>query len=220
MKIKEWKNLNFYKYFYSGISNSRDIIYLDVYNQSFKTANTYAYISEIPLIENIMNVKLSKNIITNTSFSYDLDITYGNRVNKDNINVKIGTNHDSRNFETIKSFSGVGFNLDVTSELWSTRDVAWGTISYRFSRDGVYSDWVEIYSVRYQDSHGRQDTDHKQIYINQQIYPITKESYFEIKIIGGSGRLGSIQMDVHISPFTYVEQHMSSGKVHWFAFAK
>lgn len=220
MKIKEWKNLNFYKYFYSGISNSGDTVYLDISNQAIKTVNTFAYISEIPLIENIMGVKLSKKILTNTSFSYNLDISYGSRIDKDIITIEIGTKHDSRNFETTKSFLGVGFNIDVTSYLWSTRDVAWGIISYRFSRDGVYSDWVEIYNVRYQDSHGLHDVDHKQVYINQQAHPITKESYFEVKIMGGAGRLGSIQMDVHISPFTYTEQHTNSGKIHWFAFVK
>lgn len=219
MKVNNWINLNYYKYMFNGVANSNETIYLELPND-IKNVYTYAYISELPYTENLINISLEKHKYTLDSFSYDIKLTYGDKRQENTISKYYYANYKESYKEITDTFSGKGFNLSVLLEYWSRgNDLAWCSVDYRYYYNSQWSSWTRLYYGEFRNRQGSYKTDSKQYIVDtQNIFPLTEVVKFEVltKLKGDSE--ASVTIDLNITPYNYIPSYEHQGKVHWFAF--
>lgn len=221
MKTKStWENINFYRYFFSSSCNSGEVINLNLPN-SINQVYTFAYLSELPYIENIIAVRLNKNNYTYSSFSFDCCIDYGVETSGNTYNKRYYANDRTGRYqEYVDYLDGIGFNFNIVSKLWSNRDKAYIKIMYRYFYNNEYTEWEQLHYFEFRDSHGNSTTDSKTIYKLLDIYPVDTVVPIEIKTILRADSYSSVDSYLTYNSIKYVKNTIKSGKIHWFAFAK
>ena len=216
MKINnDWKTINVYKYMNSGISNSGETVNLNLPN-TINDTSVFGYISYIEYLDNIMSVKLKKEIYTPSMFSFKIETTYGKKINSYSYKKEL---YQSDGGYYLHSYSGKGFSIDV--QIGGTgSDGGGGSLKYRYiKQNGSYSDWVTI--LQHSDKWNNNPAFKSYVIDFEDIYPLTKSTSIEIQVnLWKNGRYGHSYCYYTITPFNYTPMTITDkGNIHWFVFA-
>lgn len=222
MKLNVWKNVGVYKYFFSGVSKSNDIVILDLPSIDNAELSVFGYISTIHWIENIISIKLIKNILSKNSFKFILNTIYGKKQNQNTIYKEAYLNPStSRNHYDTHYYEGIGFNIYIKMNGGGT-DTSGGTIKYRYKKNnGLFSEWIILADYFHPGTLQSTPLTVTKLIEFDDINPITNSTNIEINTTLWRNKYSGVDYTYEITPFTYVPFEINDeGNIHWFAFVK